>query len=273
MEGKSKQEAVIYYFHLSGCVRQKDVLLKSSCKHIIIWSFTKHTVTFSARQALKLGIFNKALSVMCVCVCVCVCVLLFSHEVVSGSWWPHELQHTRLPCSFSISPNLLKFVSIESVMTSSHFILCGPLLLPSVFLSIRVFPKSLLFTSGGQGIGASGSASVLPMNIQGWFLYNWLVWSCSVCVCVCVCVCIHVCVCVCITRSSGDRKSSIKAPQVWFSWDSARLTELCLLAASSHGLLSAVHIPDISLYVQILSSYENTNKIRLKYILMVLNLT
>ena len=89
MEGKSKQEAVIYYVHLSGCVRQKDVLLKSSCKHIDIWPFTKHTVTFSARQALKLGIFNKALSVMyvCVCVCVCVCVLLllFSH-VVSGSW-------------------------------------------------------------------------------------------------------------------------------------------------------------------------------------------
>ena len=56
-------------------------------------------------------------------------------------------------------------MSIESVMLHNHFILCHPLLLlPSVFQS---FPVSQLFTSGGQSIGAS--ASVLPMNIQGWF--------------------------------------------------------------------------------------------------------
>ena len=42
--------------------------------------------------------------------------------------------------SFTISWNLLKFMSIESVMSSNHFILCQPLLLlPSVFSSIRVF--------------------------------------------------------------------------------------------------------------------------------------
>ena len=59
-------------------------------------------------------------------------------------------------------------MSVESVMPSSHLILCYPLLLlPSVFPSIRVFPMSSLFTSGGQSIWAS--ASVLPMNIQGWF--------------------------------------------------------------------------------------------------------
>ena len=49
MEGKTKQEAAVYYGHVSGCVRQKDVLLKSSCKHINAWSFTKHIVTFSGR--------------------------------------------------------------------------------------------------------------------------------------------------------------------------------------------------------------------------------
>ena len=43
------------------------------------------------------------------------------------------------------------------------------LLLPSVFPSIRVFPVSWLFTSGGQSTGASALASVLPMNIQVWF--------------------------------------------------------------------------------------------------------
>ena len=51
-----------------------------------------------------------------------------------------------------------------------HFILCHPLLLlPSIFPSIRVFfsPKNQLFASGGQNIGASALASVLPANIQG----------------------------------------------------------------------------------------------------------
>ena len=63
---------------------------------------------------------------------------------------------------------LLKLMSIESVMPSNHLILCRPLLLlPSIFPSIRSFPMSQFFTSGGQSIGAS--ASVLPMNVQDWF--------------------------------------------------------------------------------------------------------
>ena len=63
-----------------------------------------------------------------------------------------------------------KHMSIESVMPSNHFILCGPLfLLPSVFPNIRVFSNDWLFASGGQTIGASVSVSVLPKNIQGWF--------------------------------------------------------------------------------------------------------
>ena len=63
----------------------------------------------------------------------------FSHSVVSNSLQPHGLQHTRLPCP-SNSRSLLKLMSIESVMSSSHLILCHPLLLlPSIVLSIRVF--------------------------------------------------------------------------------------------------------------------------------------
>ena len=70
--------------------------------------------------------------------------------------------------SFSISWSLFKLMSFESVMWSNHLILCHPLLLlPSIFCSIRVFSNELLFTSGGQSMGAS--ASVLPMNIQGLF--------------------------------------------------------------------------------------------------------
>ena len=72
--------------------------------------------------------------------------------------------------SFTVSWSLLKLVSIGLVMPPNHLILCHPLLLlPSVLLSIRVFLMSWLFTSGGQSIGASASASVLPMNIQDWF--------------------------------------------------------------------------------------------------------
>ena len=75
--------------------------------------------------------------------------------------------------SFPISWSLLKLMSIELVMPSSHLTLCHPLLLlPSIFPNIRSFPVSQLFASGGQSIGASASASVLPINIQGWF--TWL---------------------------------------------------------------------------------------------------
>ena len=58
-------------------------------------------------------------------------------------------------------------MSIESVMPSDHLILCHPLLLlPSIFPNIRSFLVCRLFTSGGQSIGVSTSASVLLMNIQ-----------------------------------------------------------------------------------------------------------
>ena len=51
-----------------------------------------------------------------------------------------DLQHTRLTLSFTISRNLLKFMSIELVMLSIHLILCSPLLLlPSIFPSIKLF--------------------------------------------------------------------------------------------------------------------------------------
>ena len=71
--------------------------------------------------------------------------------------------------SFTNSCNLLKPMSIELVMPSSHLILCCPLLLPpSIFPASGPFPMSQFFTSGGQSIGASASASALPMNVQDW---------------------------------------------------------------------------------------------------------
>ena len=71
--------------------------------------------------------------------------------------------------SITNSWSLLKLMSIESVMPSNHLILCRPL-----SSSLQSFPASgsflmsQLFASGGQSIGASASAAVLPMNIQDW---------------------------------------------------------------------------------------------------------
>ena len=61
-----------------------------------------------------------------------------------------------------------------NMMLSNHLILCHLLLLqPSIFPTIRVFPMSMLFASGGQSIGTSASASVLPMNTQDWSPLGW----------------------------------------------------------------------------------------------------
>ena len=79
--------------------------------------------------------------------------------------------------SFATSCSLLKLMSIESVMPSNHLLLCHPpLLLPSIFPSIRVFSSELAVASGGKGIGDSASTSVLPMNIQGCFPLGWTGW-------------------------------------------------------------------------------------------------
>ena len=79
--------------------------------------------------------------------------------------------------SITNSQSLLKLTSIMSVMPSNHLILCCPLLLPpSIFPSIRVFSNESVLCIGGQSIGASASASVLPMNIQAWFPLGWTGW-------------------------------------------------------------------------------------------------
>ena len=94
----------------------------------------------------------------------------FSHSVVSDSLWPHRLQHARLPCP-SLSPRVCSnscplswwwHPTISSSVTP--FSSC-----PQSFLASVSFLVSQLFTSGGQIIGVSASASVLPMYIQSWF--------------------------------------------------------------------------------------------------------
>ena len=81
---------------------------------------------------------------------------------------------TQASLSYTSSQSLPKFMSFEPMIPSNHLILCHSLLRPpSIFPSIRI-PVSQFFAAGGQSIGAS--ASVLPMNIQGWFPkeINWV---------------------------------------------------------------------------------------------------
>ena len=74
--------------------------------------------------------------------------------------------------------SLFKITVIDLVMPSNHLILCVPFSsrLQS-FPASGSIPVSQLFASGGQSIGVSASASVLPMNIQDWFPLGWTGWN------------------------------------------------------------------------------------------------
>ena len=102
--------------------------------------------------------------------------LLFSCEVMTNSFWSHGLQHAELLC-----PSLSPGVCSNSCSLSPW---CHPTISSSVapfsccsqsFQASRSFSMSWLFGSGGQSIGASTSASVLPINIQDWFPL-WMDW-------------------------------------------------------------------------------------------------
>ena len=98
----------------------------------------------------------------------------FSHSVLSNSLWPHGLQHARLPCS---SPTLGVYSNWCPLCWWCH-----PTISSSVvpfssclqsFPASGSFPISRFFPLGGQRIGVSASASVLPKNIQDWFPLGW----------------------------------------------------------------------------------------------------
>ena len=93
---------------------------------------------------------------------IIVVVQSLSHVWLSVTPWTKAQQAS---LSFTVSWSLCKFIATEPVMLSNHLILCHS---SSAF---NLSPVSQLFaSSGGQCIGASALASVLPMNIQGWFL-------------------------------------------------------------------------------------------------------
>ena len=98
--------------------------------------------------------------IQCDNLCCCCCLVTFD------SLWPHGLYHARLPCP-SPTPrdcsNSCPFTQWCHLTISSSVFLFSSCLLS--FLASGSFPMSQLFSSGGQSVGASASASVLPMNV------------------------------------------------------------------------------------------------------------
>ena len=78
--------------------------------------------------------------------------------------------------SITNSQNLHRLTSIESVMPPNYLIVNPFSSCLQSFPSSGSFPGSQFFISGGQSIGVSPSASVLPMNIQDWFPLGWTGW-------------------------------------------------------------------------------------------------
>ena len=99
----------------------------------------------------------------------------FSHSVISDSFELHGLKHTSLLCP-SPTPRACSNSCPSSrwyhPTISSSVILFSSCL--QSFPASGSFPTSQLFASGGQSIGASASASVLPVNIQDWFPLGWI---------------------------------------------------------------------------------------------------
>jgi len=125
---------------------------------------------------------------MCVCVCIYIYIYIYIHIHISVQFSrsvmltlrPHELQHVRPPCPSpaprvhsnscpsswwclpAISSSVVPFSSCHQSLPASEY-----------------FPMSQLFARGGQSIGVSASASVLPMNTQDWSPLEWTGWISS----------------------------------------------------------------------------------------------
>ena len=96
---------------------------------------------------------------------------------MSDSLWPHGLQQAKPPCPSPVPRNSSnscpsswwchRIISSSVIPFSSHL---------QYLPASGSFQMSQFFASGGQSIGASALASVLPMNIQGWFPLGWTDW-------------------------------------------------------------------------------------------------
>ena len=139
--------------HLS-CFWSGDFMNKATA-NILVWGFLWTYILILLEKSLGCGIKRS---------------VQFCHSVMSNSLQPHRLQHARFPCPSPTPKACLNSCSshrgCHSTISSSviPFSSCLQSFPPS-----GSFQMSQFFTVGGQSIGVSASASVLPMNIQDWF--------------------------------------------------------------------------------------------------------
>ena len=130
------------------------------------WSLTIEFVRVKMVETINFTLYSSSLY-----------FVQFSHSVMFDFWGPHGLQRSRLPCpsptpgacSTSCPSSWWYHPTISSSVVPFSFCLQS-------FPASGAFPRSQFFTSGEQSIGDSASASVLPVNIQGWFPLGWTGW-------------------------------------------------------------------------------------------------
>ena len=158
-----------------------EILKVMTCLLIsLCWLFEKYSFLEKLLKACKIIISinaGKAVDTHIARVTKKLCPVKLSRSVVSSSLRPCGLQHARLPC-----PSLTPGAYSNSCPLSQW---CHPTISSSVvpfsshlqsFPASRYFLMNQFFASGGQSIGVSASASVLPMNIQDWFPLGWTGW-------------------------------------------------------------------------------------------------
>ena len=140
-------------------------ICKSTEKHTHMWFCTCSNTQASTKQPSCMPVYTHIYEFSSV---------QFGCSVMSSSLWPHGPQHTRLSCP-SPAPGICSNSHPSSwwyQSTISSFVVpfssC-----PQSFSASGSFQMSHFFTSCGQSIRASASASVLPMNIHGWFSLGW----------------------------------------------------------------------------------------------------
>ena len=159
-------------YTMAGCSFRYPCWTGTVCCSLLTWAETKwvrqliiHEAIIGSTNMVITGISRAFSSVH------------FSHSVVSDSLQPHELQHTRPLC-----PSTTTGVHSNSCPSSWW---CHPAISSSVlpFSSCpqslpasESFPMSQCFSWGGQSIGVSAKASVLPMNTQDWSPLTWTCW-------------------------------------------------------------------------------------------------
>ena len=151
--------------------------------HIYI-RHTRFSSLYSSQLDFKMGII---FVLFCVCIFI-MCIYIYIHiyrTYTCAFSSVHSLSHVRLfetPWIAACQASLSITISWSSPKLSPSSRWCHPAISSSVvpfssclqsFLVSESFPMSLFFTSNGQSIAVSASASVLPMNIQHWFPLGW----------------------------------------------------------------------------------------------------